>query len=174
MIRVPSTGALCVKAKSAGDLRALCAHDTSTLLSATATIVTASASIADSSHSTVALIGAVASIVGATATLMTTAAPRPRPPETPRQDIVQVFHGRSSEHQRTGVLLGGAPALQTRRRLDLRVLARLRDDVSVGDCLWDGPGPAGVFINGTPEAEYMQRYGVEVLEVTVVGAGSFV
>jgi hypothetical protein len=176
MIRISSTGNLVAKAKSTGDLRSLCnataISEASSMLTATATIVTASASIADSSHSTVALIGAVASMIGASASLLGQVSAAAA--KTPAVEVVQIVE-RVSGTGCKGLMMGGLPILSTRpcRRVDLRILADVDKTVSIGDCTWDSPGQDGVYVNGTPEAEYLRDQCLDGLDMLVVGSGSF-
>jgi hypothetical protein len=177
MIRVPSTGNVIAKAKSVGDLRSLCnataISEASTMLTATATIVTASASIADSSQSTVALIGAVASMIGASASLLGQVS-AVAAASSPTVDVVQIVE-RVAGSGCKGLTIQGLPALSLRkcRRADLRILADVDRTVSIGDCTWDAPGPDGVYVNGTPEAEYLRDRCLDGLDILVVGTGSF-
>lgn len=166
MIRVPSTNIL-AKAKSTGDLRNLCSA--SAMLTATATIVTASASITDSSQSTVALIGAVASMIGASASLLGQVAATVPSPSVEVVQIVDRVQGPGC------ILMRGLPVLTTKqcRRVDVRILADVDKTVSIGDCMWDGPGPDGVFVNGLPEDEYLRDRCLDGLDMYVVGTGSF-
>jgi hypothetical protein len=59
------------------------------------------------------------------------------------------------------------------RRVDLRILADVDKTISIGDCTWDGPGPDGVYVNGTPEAEYLRDQCIDGIDMFVVGSGSF-
>lgn len=162
------------KAKSAGDLRSMCnataINEASTMLTATATIVTASASIADSSHSTVALIGAVASMIGASASLLGQVSAASV--KTPTVEVVQIVERISGCK---GLTVHGLPVLVKRpcRRVDVRILADVDKTISIGDCTWDGPGPDGVYVNGTPEVEYLRDQCLDGLDMVVVGTGSF-
>lgn len=136
------------------------------MLTATATIVTASASIADSSSSTVALIGAVASMIGASASLLQQVSA----PSAPAAEVVQITGSASK-----GLAIKGVPVMALRqcRRVDLRIVADVDEKVSIGDCVWDGPGPDGVYVNGAPQDEYMRAQCIQGLDLLVVGNGSF-
>lgn len=174
MIRVPSSGALAVmsKAKSAGDLRAVCnasaMSEASAMLTATATIVTASSTIADSKDA-MALIGAVASMIGAASTLVASVTAETRA----SHEIVEIVESRGDFEP--GVRIDHKPALEARerRRLDVQVVADVDERVSVGQCVWDAPGPGGVYVNGLHEIEYLRQKCVDVMDLTVVGTGYF-
>lgn len=175
MIRVPSTGALSTlsalaKSRSTGDLRAVCKasvmSEATAMLTATATIVTASSTIADSKDA-VALIGAVASMIGAASALVGSVSAEAS------HEIVEIVERRGDFEP--GVRIDRKPALEARerRRLDVEIVADINDRVSVGDCVWDAPGPGGVYVNGLHETEYLRQQCTDVLDLTVIGKGGF-
>lgn len=175
MIRVTSNNALSAlaKSRSTGDLRAVCKasamSEATAMLTATATIVTASSTIADSKDA-VALIGAVASMIGAASSLV--ASVSAVDPQA-SHEIVEIVERRGDFEP--GVRIDHKPALEARerRRLDVQVVADVDERVSVGQCVWDAPGPGGVYVNGLHEIEYLRQNCVDVMDLTVVGTGSF-
>lgn len=172
MIRVPSNGCLpaLTKSRSTSDLRAVCnasvMSESTTMLAATATIVSASSAIADSKDAC-ALIGAVASMIGAASTLVASLDVRAS------HEIVEIVERRGDFDP--GVRIDGMPALEARerRRLDVQIIADVDERVSIGNCVWDAPGPSGVYVNGLNETEYLRMQCTNVLDLTVVGQGSF-
>jgi hypothetical protein len=138
------------------------------MLTATASIVTASSTIADSKDAA-ALIGAVASMIGAASSLVASVSADARA----SHEIVEIVERRGDFEP--GVRIDRKPALEARerRRLDVQVVADIDSIVSVGQCVWDAPGPGGVYVNGLHEIEYLRDQCVDVLDLTVVGTGCF-